>query len=103
MYAIIENGGKQYKVAPGDVVRLEVYTSKVGSKIDPGQLLFLYNDQDYFVGDKIPASAKVEATILEKGKDRKVLVFKKKRRKQYRRTHGHRQQFMRVKIESILW
>ena len=103
MYAIIENGGKQYKVAPGDILNLEIYQSKTGSKIDPGQLLFLYNDQEYFAGNKIPSAAKVEATILEKGKDKKVLVFKKKRRKQYRRTRGHRQQFMRVKIESILW
>jgi large subunit ribosomal protein L21 len=103
VYAIIENGGKQYKVSPGDILRLEVYESKPGSKVDPGKLLFLYNDQEYFAGKSIPATAKVEATILEKAKDKKILVFKKKRRKQYRRTRGHRQQYMRVKIESILW
>lgn len=103
MYAIIENGGKQYKVAPGDVVKLEVSGSKTGSKIELGGLLFLFNDQEYFVSDKIPSSAKVEATILEEGKSKKVLVFKKKRRKQYRRTRGHRQQFMRVKIDTITW
>jgi large subunit ribosomal protein L21 len=103
VYAIIENGGKQYKVAPGDVVRLEIYQSKEGAQIDPGQLLFLFNDSEYFAGKKIPASARVEATILEKGKEKKVLIFKKKRRKQYRRTRGHRQQMMRVKIGSILF
>ena len=103
MYAIIENGGKQYKVAPGDVVKLEVYQSKEGSKIDPGKVLFLYNDKEYYAGKNIPASARVEAMILEKGQEKKILVFKKKRRKQYRRTRGHRQQMMSVKIESILW
>jgi large subunit ribosomal protein L21 len=103
VYAIIENGGKQYKVAPGDIVKLEIYQSKEGSKIDPGELLFLFNDSEYFAGAKIPSSAKVEATILSKGKEKKVLIFKKKKRKQYRRTAGHRQQFMKVKIDSILW
>ncbi|HSP05874.1 MAG TPA: 50S ribosomal protein L21 [Acidobacteriota bacterium] len=103
MYAIIENGGKQYKVAPGDVIKLEVTDDKVGSKIESGEILFLFNDTDYFAGSKVPTSAKVEATILEKDKERKVLIFKKKKRKQYQRTRGHRQQFMRVKIESITW
>lgn len=103
MYAIIENGGKQYKVEPGKVIKLEIYQSKEGTKIDPGQILFLYNDSEYFAGNKVPSSARVEATIIEKGKDKKVLVFKKKRRKQYKKTRGYRQQFMRVKIESITW
>jgi large subunit ribosomal protein L21 len=103
VYAIIENGGKQYKVTPGETVRMEIYQSKEGTKIDPGQILFLFDDKDYFAGNKVPTSARVEATIVEKGKDKKVLVFKKKRRKQYQRTRGHRQQFMRVKIESITW
>jgi large subunit ribosomal protein L21 len=104
VYAIIENGGKQYKVSPGDVVKLEIgEETKQGSRIDPGTLLFLFNDQDYFAGEKIPAKAKVEASVIETGKDKKVLVFKKKKRKQYQRTRGHRQQFMRVRIESISW
>lgn len=104
VYAIIENGGKQYKVAPGDVVKLEVSgEEEAGSKIQSGEILFLFNDADYFAGTKVPSSAKVEATIVEKGKNKKVLIFKKKKRKQYQRTRGHRQQFMRVKIESITW
>lgn len=103
VYAIIENGGKQYKVSPGDVVKLEIGDVKQGSRFEPGTLLFLFNDQDYFAGEKIPAKAKVEASLIETGKDKKVLIFKKKRRKQYQRTRGHRQQFMRVRIESISW
>ena len=103
MYAIIENGGKQYKVSPGEVVKMEIFQSNEGTKIDPGQILFLYDDKGYFAGKKVPTSARVEALIMEKGQDKKVLVFKKKRRKQYQRTRGHRQQFMRVKIESITW
>src|SRR6187455_3224611 len=97
VYAIIENGGKQYKVAPGDVVKLEVAEGDTGKKIQSGEILFLFNDTDYFAGSKVPTSAKVEGTIVEKGKDKKVLIFKKKKRKQYQRTRGHRQQFMRVK------
>ena len=103
MYAIIENGGKQYKVAPGDIVRLEVTDDKEGARIESGVILFLFNDSEYFAGDKLPASAKVEGTVLSRGKEKKVLVFKKKKRKQYKKTQGHRQQFMRVKIESITW
>jgi large subunit ribosomal protein L21 len=103
VYAIIENGGKQYKVAPGDIVKLEVTHNNEGSKLETGELLFLFNDKDYFAGSKIPSSAKVEATILETGKDKKVLVFKKKRRKQYQKSRGHRQHFIRVKIDSITW
>ena len=103
MYAIIENGGKQYKVTPGEIVKLEIYQSKEGTRIDPGEILFLFNDTEYFAGKKVPASARVEATIMEKDQYKKVLVFKKKRRKQYKRLRGFRQQFMRVKIESITW
>jgi large subunit ribosomal protein L21 len=103
VYAIIENGGKQYKVSPGEIVKLEIYQSKEGTRIDPGQILFLFNDTEYFAGKKVPSSARVEATIMEKDQHKKVLVFKKKRRKQYQRLRGFRQQFMRVKIESITW
>jgi large subunit ribosomal protein L21 len=101
VYAIIENGGKQYKVAPGDVVKLEVTGGKAGSKVELEKLLFLHDDKNYFASDKIPSSAKVEGTILDSGKEKKVLVHKTKRRKQYKRTRGHRQQFVRVRIDAI--
>jgi large subunit ribosomal protein L21 len=101
VYAIIENGGKQYKVAPGDVVKLEVSGGKVGSKVELDKLLFLHDDKNYFASSKIPSSAKVEGTILELGKDKKILVHKTKRRKQYKRTRGHRQQYVRVRIDAI--
>jgi large subunit ribosomal protein L21 len=103
VYAIIENGGKQYRVSPGDVVKLEVSGDKSGAPLELGDLLFLYNDKEYFAASKVPSSAKVKATVIGEGKSKKVLIFKKKRRKQYRRTRGHRQQFMRVKIDSITW
>lgn len=103
MYAIIENGGKQYKVAPGDVVKLEVSGSKTGSKVHLEKVIFLYTDKEYFASNKIPASAKVEGTVLDEGKDKKVLVFKTKRRKQYRRTRGHRQHSTHIRIDSISW
>ena len=101
MYAIIENGGKQYKVTPGDVVKLEVSGEKSGAKIELGGLLFLFNDQEYFASDKIPSVAKVHGTVVEEGQSKKVLVFKKKRRKQYRRTKGHRQSVLNVRIDGI--
>jgi large subunit ribosomal protein L21 len=102
VYAIIENGGKQYKVAPGDVLKLEMeHGGKVGSKVELDKLLFLHDDKNYFASDKIPSAAKVEGTILELGKDKKVLVHKTKRRKQYKRTRGHRQQFVRIRIDAI--
>lgn len=106
MYAIIENGGKQYKVAPGDIVKLEITEGGkegVKTQIESGEILFLFNDSEYLAGSKLPTSAKVEGTVVDHGKEKKVLIFKKKKRKQYQKTQGHRQQFMRVKIDSITW
>jgi large subunit ribosomal protein L21 len=100
MYAIVRCGGKQIKVSPGDVVRIE----KPSEKISKGQTLSL--SDVLFAGEvgktpKDPKGVTVKATVLSEGRSRKVLVFKKKRTKQYRRTKGHRQALVEVRIEAI--
>jgi large subunit ribosomal protein L21 len=95
MHAIIETGGKQYRVAPGDVVRVEKLAGDVGSEIElPAKAAF--KDE----GDVV-AGGTVKATILGNGRGEKVLVFKFKRKKQYKKTIGHRQSFTEVKIGEI--
>lgn len=102
MYAVIETGGKQYRVAPGDTLQVETVAGEVGSEIELGRVLTVVGDDaQVLTGDRI-ASAKVRCTI--KGNDRgdKVLVFKFKRKKQYKRTIGHRQNYTEVTVNEIL-
>ena len=102
MYAVIETGGKQYRVAPGDTVQVETLPGDVGSEVELGRVLAVVGDDaQLLTGDRI-ANAKVRATI--KGNDRggKVLVFKFKRKKQYKRTIGHRQNYTEVTVNEIL-
>ena len=93
MHAIIETGGKQYRVAPGDVIRVEKLTGDVGSEIElPVKAAF--NDG----GELVTGSAPVKATILGEGRGDKIIVFKFKRKKQYKKTIGHRQSYTNVKV-----
>ena len=101
MYAILRAGGKQLRVAPGDVIRIERPSEKVGKgqKLRLSDILFVGGD-----GAKTPKATggvSVKATVLGEIRTRKVLVFKKKRRKQYRRTKGHRQAMLEVRIDGI--
>ena len=102
MYAVIRSGGKQYRVAPGQTIRLEQLTGEVGAKVQLGDVLLIENDGNIQVGSPLIANAKVETTVLEQDRSKKVLVFKKKRKKQYRRTQGHRQDFTAVRIDNII-
>jgi large subunit ribosomal protein L21 len=96
MHAIIETGGKQYRVAPGDVIRVEKLSGEVGSEIElPAKAAF----KD---GGELVSGGSVKATIMGNGRADKVLVFKFKRKKQYKRTIGHRQSFTEVKVGEIL-
>jgi large subunit ribosomal protein L21 len=96
MHAIIETGGKQYRVAPGDVIRVEKLAGEVGSEIElPVKAAF--ND-----GGELVAGGTVKATIVGSGRGDKVLVFKFKRKKQYKKTIGHRQSFTEVKVGEIV-
>ena len=94
MHAIIETGGKQYRVAPGDVIRVEKLVGDVGSEIElPVKAAF--NDSGEFV------SGAVKGTILGEGRGDKILVFKFKRKKQYKKTIGHRQAYTQLKVGDI--
>ena len=102
MYAVIKSGGKQYRVTPGQTVRLEKLAGDAGAKVQLGNVLLVGGDgPDLKTGASV-AKATIEATILETDRAKKILVFKKKRKKQYRRTQGHRQGYTAVRIEKIL-
>ena len=100
MYAVIKSGGKQYRVSPGDIVRVEKLDKEVGTPVQ-FEVLAISNDQTTVVGSPQVAKAQVLGTIVENGKAKKVIVFKYKRKKQYRVLRGHRQQFTAVKIDEI--
>jgi large subunit ribosomal protein L21 len=103
MYAIIRSGGKQHKVSKGDVLKIEKLDKKVGEKVEFEEVLMVGGDNAGLkVGQPVVADAKVVATVVKEGKNKKILVFKKKRRKQYRRTQGHRQAYTAVKVEDII-
>ena len=102
MYAVIETGGKQYRVAPGDKVRVETLPGDVGSAVEFGRVLAVVNDANEVTAGAALASARVTGTISEHGRGEKVIVFKFKRKKQYKRTIGHRQNFTRVVVNEIV-
>ena len=101
MYAVIGVGGKQVRVTPGQTVRVETMAIEPGTSISFDEVLLVGGEKGTMVGNPIVAGAKVTAKVVEHGRGKKVLIFKKKRTKQYRRTNGHRQNFTAVKIENI--
>lgn len=100
MYAVVETGGKQYRVAPGDIVRIEKIDKPVGEKIELDKVLLVHGEDKLSVGETLK-DAKVIGEVAAQGRERKVLIFKKKRRKGYQRTKGHRQYYTSVKITEI--
>jgi large subunit ribosomal protein L21 len=101
MYAVIATGGKQYKVKEGDTLRVEKIPGEVGNTINFDSVLMFSDGNEVKIGNPLIEKAAVKGTIVEQGKAKKVLVFKYKRRKRYRRKRGHRQQYTAVKIDSI--
>ena len=101
MYAIIKSGGKQYRVAEGEVLRVEKLEADSGSQVEFTDVLLVKTDTQTFIGQPLVEGATVKGVIEGVGQGDKVLVFKYKKKKQYRRTRGHRQQFSKVRIESI--
>lgn len=97
MYAVIKTGGKQYKVASGDVLKIEKIAGDEGSEVVFNEVLAL--DDTY--GTPMIAGASVKATVLKQARDAKIIVFRKKRRQNYRRKNGHRQDITLVKITDI--
>lgn len=102
MYAIIQTGGKQYRVAPGDLLRVERLPGERGDAVTLDQVLLVADGQELKVGQPLLAGATVTAQILRQGKAKKILVFRKKRRKNYRRRQGHRQLYTALQIQEIL-
>ncbi|MDO4976550.1 MAG: 50S ribosomal protein L21 [Eubacteriales bacterium] len=100
MYAIIATGGKQYKVSEGDVIRVEKLGAEAGSTYTFDQVLVVSGDE-VKVGDPVVAGATVEASVIEDGKAKKVIVYKYKRKSGYHKKQGHRQPYTKVKIEKI--
>jgi large subunit ribosomal protein L21 len=100
MYAIIQTGGKEYKVSPGDVIRVEKLPGTAGSRVEFNRV-FAVRKESLNVGTPLVAEAKVTGTILRNARSPKVRVLKYKRKKQYRRTTGHRQAFSEVRINAI--
>tara|TARA_B100001175_G_scaffold246587_1_gene213281 strand:- start:243 stop:650 length:408 start_codon:yes stop_codon:yes gene_type:complete len=101
-YAIIQTGGKQYKVKVGEILKIEkLEESKPDSKIEFKEILAYGDDKSIEIGLPLVEGAKVEANLIKNGKNRTILIFKKRRRKNSRRKNGHRQQFSLVKISKI--
>src|SRR5512136_1101556 len=101
MYAVIMTGGKQYRVKEGDVLAIEKIGLEPGRKDQFDRVLLIEDGESVQVGTPVLDNAMVLGLVLENFKDEKVLVFKKKRRKQYRRTRGHRQQLTKIRITRI--
>jgi large subunit ribosomal protein L21 len=101
MYAIVRTGGKQYQVACGDQLRVEKLAGQVGDNIDLADVLMVVDGENIQIGRPVLENAKVTAKIAEQGRAKKVVVFKKKRRKGYRLKRGHRQSYTALKIEQI--
>ncbi len=102
MYAVIRTGGKQYRVAENDVIRVEKLAGAAGEQVEFGEVLMLGNGADSDVGAPLVDGARVMATILDQARGPKIVVFKKKRRKNYRRTRGHRQDVTVLRVTDIL-
>ena len=100
-FAIIQTGGKQYKVSASEILKIERLTNKVGDTVEFKNVLFLNDNKNNEIGNPNIQGAKVEATILKNTKNRTVLVFKKRRRKNSRKKYGHRQQISLVRITKI--
>lgn len=101
MYAVVSTGGKQYRLTKGDIVDVERFSGEVGDQVVFDQVLFVGGEDGQSVGDPTVSGARVVGSIVEQGKDDKVIVFKYKKRKMYRRRTGHRQLLTRVRIEEI--
>jgi large subunit ribosomal protein L21 len=102
MYAVIETGGKQYRVSPGQTIEVDTIAGDVGAAVEFDRVLAFSNDANELVLGDVLKSARVRGKIAAHGRGDKVIVFKFKRKKQYKRTIGHRQNYTRVSVEEIV-
>ncbi len=101
MYAVIETGGKQYRVTEGMLLKVEKLDVPEGESLEINRVLLINKDGNLIVGTPYLENASVKATVIETKKDKKILVFKKKPRKGFKRLRGHRQYYTKLKIETI--
>jgi len=101
MFAIVEIAGKQYRVEKDMTVKVPLLNKEIGDTVEFDRVLILGDDSEIKVGRPVLKGAKVEATVVDNGRDKKVIVFKKKRRKGYKVKNGHRQQFSKIRIENV--
>lgn len=101
MYAVIKTGGKQYRVVAGERLKVEKLEAEVGATVTLDQILMVTDGDKITIGSPIIKGATVKATVVSHGRGDKVMIFKFRRRKHYRKTQGHRQSFTEIKIEAI--
>jgi len=101
MHAVILTGGKQYRVAPGDILSVEKLEAEAGHKVQFDKVLLIEDGENVLIGTPFLPSAMVRAEVVETYKDDKVIIFKKKKTKQFRRTRGHRQLLTKIKVERV--
>ncbi len=101
MYAVLVTGGKQYRVQEGDVLFVEKLNAEVETTVELNQILAVGKEEGLVVGKPVVEGAKVVAKVLAQGKAKKVIVFKYKRKKDYRKKQGHRQAYTKIQIEKI--
>ena len=102
MYAVIRTGGKQYRVSPGDSIEVEKLPFEVGEQIELDQVLLVANGSGTTIGRPVVDGARVRATVTRQAKGRKVIIFKYRPSKRYRRKKGHRQHLTRLRIDEIV-
>jgi large subunit ribosomal protein L21 len=101
MYAVIKTGGKQYRVAPGEKIKIETLEAEVGATIVLDQVLMVADGEAVKVGTPMLAGAKVSATVVSHGRGPKIRIFKMRRRKHYQKTQGHRQNYTEIRVDAI--
>ncbi len=101
MYAVVETGGKQYKVEVGQTVDVERIPAEIGDTVELGRVLAVSTDEGLRLGDPVVAGAKVVGSVVSQGRGKKIIVFRYKPKTRYRKKTGHRQSYTRVAVESI--
>jgi large subunit ribosomal protein L21 len=102
MYAVVKTGGKQYKVAPGEKLKVEQIPADVGAQVVLDQVLLVGEGDNVRLGQPVLAGASVQATVVSHGRHDKVKIFKMRRRKHYQKHQGHRQNYTEIKIDTIV-
>ena len=101
MYAVIKTGGKQYRVAAGEKLKIEQIPAEVGAEITLDQILMVGEGESVKIGAPLVSGASVKATVLSQGRHKKVTIFKMRRRKHYQKNQGHRQNYTEIRIDGI--